>query len=51
MAYAEMRLILAHVVWKFDFELVDNSDDWFKTQKTYLAWEKPPLMVNIHERV
>ncbi|KUL82184.1 hypothetical protein ZTR_09567 [Talaromyces verruculosus] len=50
MAYAEMRLILAHVLWKFDLELVDNSDDWFQTQKTYLVWDIPPLMVNLRER-
>lgn len=50
MAYAEMRLILAHILWNFDLELVDNSDTWFTTQKTYLAWEKPPLMINIRER-
>ncbi|KAJ6019382.1 Averantin hydroxylase [Penicillium canescens] len=50
MAYAEMRLILAHILWKFDLELVDKSDTWFTTQKTYLVWDKPPLMINIRER-
>jgi cytochrome P450 len=50
MAYAEMRLILARILWKFDLELLDKSHDWYTRQKTYLAWEKPPLMVNIRER-
>jgi hypothetical protein len=38
------------VLWNFDLELVDISDRWWREQKTYLAWEKKPLMVNVRPR-
>ncbi|GME25720.1 Averantin hydroxylase [Neofusicoccum parvum] len=50
MAYAEMRLMLAKLFWNFDFELADNSNKWLDEQKTYLVWEKTPLMVNLRPR-
>lgn len=50
MAYAEMRLVLAKLFWNFDFELADNSNKWLDEQKTYLVWEKTPLMVNLRPR-
>ncbi|KFX86931.1 hypothetical protein O988_09454, partial [Pseudogymnoascus sp. VKM F-3808] len=28
LAYAEMRLILARLLWNFDLKLVDDSKDW-----------------------
>ncbi|KAI1115913.1 cytochrome P450 [Nemania sp. NC0429] len=46
LAYAEMRLILAKIVFNFDMSLADDSRDWLKDQKAYTVWEKPPL--NIH---
>ena len=44
LAYAEMRLILARVLYNFDMELVDPSLDWM-TQKSYVLWSKPELPV------
>ncbi|ORY71471.1 cytochrome protein [Pseudomassariella vexata] len=49
LAYAEMRLILAKMLWNFDFALVKGQDDWMD-QKTFTLWEKPPLMVNVKKR-
>ncbi|KAI1372287.1 cytochrome P450 [Hypoxylon crocopeplum] len=43
LAYAEMRLILARILYKFDIELAPEARDWIKTQKTYTLWDKPAL--------
>lgn len=47
LAYAEMRLILAKVLWNFDLELVDKKHNWLGTQKVYSLWEKSALMVKM----
>lgn len=47
LAYAEMNLILARVVWNFDFELDPRSADWIEKNETYLLWEKPDLFVRL----
>jgi hypothetical protein len=44
LAYAEMRLILARILFNFDIELADPSDEWLN-QRVFAIWEKPPLMV------
>ncbi|KAF2630500.1 cytochrome P450 [Macroventuria anomochaeta] len=46
LAYAEMRVVVARVVWRFDLRLADERDrfDWSE-QATYLTWEKRPLNV------
>jgi cytochrome P450 len=43
----EMRLLLAHLLWNFDFELCGDSLNWVSEQKTYVLWEKNPLNVRI----
>ncbi|KAL5343989.1 cytochrome P450 [Aspergillus crustosus] len=43
LAYAEMRLILAHVLWNFDLGLCEESRGW-GVQRSYVLWDKPPLM-------
>ncbi|KAH8663891.1 isotrichodermin C-15 hydroxylase [Ilyonectria robusta] len=47
LAWAEMRLVLAQMLWHFDFELTPESDGWINRQKVFLFWEKPPLKVKI----
>lgn len=49
LAYAEMRLILAKVLFNFDMELADKEVDWW-AQKAYLLWDKPPLEVYLTPR-
>jgi hypothetical protein len=44
-----MRLILARLLWNFDFELIDKKFEWTR-QKAYLVWEKKPLMVRVKVR-
>ena len=45
LAYAEMRVILARLVWNFDMKLVESSGDWIGDQKHYILWNKLPLKV------
>ncbi|KAH8900750.1 putative cytochrome P450 monooxygenase [Thozetella sp. PMI_491] len=44
LAYAEMRLILARIIFNFDMRLADESKDWLD-QNVYVFWEKPSLPV------
>lgn len=48
LAYAEMRLIAAKVLFNFDLELQDAFTDWMEGQKVFTLWEKPSLMVKLH---
>ncbi|KAG6353910.1 hypothetical protein INS49_005167 [Diaporthe citri] len=50
LAYIEMRIILARVLWNFDLKLADESKDWLSRQKIYLLWEKSPLYVYLTPR-
>ncbi|PYI11212.1 cytochrome P450 [Aspergillus sclerotiicarbonarius CBS 121057] len=50
LAYAEMRVILARVLWNFDLELCEGSRGWYN-QRSYSLWEKPPLMCKLKARV
>ncbi|KAK1991551.1 cytochrome P450 [Colletotrichum falcatum] len=51
LAYAEMRLILARVVWAFDLRLDEaSSRGWLDGQRCYILWSKPPLMVHLTPR-
>ena len=49
LAYNEMRLILARVLWNFDLQLWEEIRGWMK-QKSYGLWEKPPMFVRLKER-
>jgi hypothetical protein len=42
-----MRLIIAKVLFNFDLELVDKTQDWLKGQKVFALWQKPSLMVEL----
>lgn len=50
LAYHEMRLTLAKVLWHFDLSLCAESADW-TGQKVYMLWEKKSLMVRLAARV
>jgi cytochrome P450 len=45
LANAEMRLILAKMVYSLDWELAPGSRDWDKRCKVHALWTKPPLEV------
>lgn len=44
-----MRLIMARLLWNFDFILDAESSNWHE-QKTFALWEKPPLQVYVKQR-
>jgi len=41
-----MRLIMAKVLYAFDFELGAESEGWMD-QDTYILWQKKPLMCKL----
>ncbi|KAH8884329.1 hypothetical protein GQ53DRAFT_662042 [Thozetella sp. PMI_491] len=47
LAWAEMRIILAHILWCFDIELQPESLGWIDRQKVFFLWEKPDLKLRI----
>lgn len=44
----EMRMMLAKVFWHSGVELCDGMEGWLD-QRSYLMWEKRPLMVKVRE--
>jgi hypothetical protein len=46
MAYHEMRLILAKVLWNVDIELCPESKHWID-QNIYIMWDKPDLWCTV----
>ncbi|OBR03065.1 Cytochrome P450 [Colletotrichum higginsianum IMI 349063] len=49
LAYPEMRLIMASLLYNFNLELADPSLDWLD-QKSYGIWDKHPLWVKLAPR-
>lgn len=49
LAYMEMRLIMALILWNFDLELCPASESW-DNQRVFNLWEKPELMVKLSPR-
>ncbi|KAF2008152.1 cytochrome P450 [Amniculicola lignicola CBS 123094] len=48
LAYAEMRLILARLLYAFDVVLDDPTDVWdWGEQDTFMFWDKRPLWVKV----
>ncbi|KAK1829935.1 isotrichodermin C-15 hydroxylase [Podospora conica] len=45
LAFAQMRLALARLVYDFDMSLADESDGWFEKQRSYLLWDRAELNV------
>ncbi|PVH72212.1 cytochrome P450 [Cadophora sp. DSE1049] len=46
LAYAEMRVALAKLLFHFDLELQAHVDDWLD-QKVWVTWTKKPLLVKL----
>jgi cytochrome P450 len=49
LAYHEMRIIMAKILFNFDLELDESCSDWY-TQRIFGLWEKPPLKVYVRDR-
>ncbi|EJT76478.1 hypothetical protein GGTG_06397 [Gaeumannomyces tritici R3-111a-1] len=51
LSYAEMRLVAANVLLRFDVDLhPDTPADWLSGQRSFGIWEKGPLMLRLDER-
>ena len=50
LAYVEMRLLLTRLLWKFDLELMPESNNWYD-QKIFIIWEKSELKIKLKEVV
>ncbi|ETS81747.1 hypothetical protein PFICI_06749 [Pestalotiopsis fici W106-1] len=50
LAYAEMRLITARLLYKFDVETLPGQDGWHAEQQAFTIWEKGPLFVKFASR-
>ncbi len=50
LAYMELRIILASMVFAYDWEWVNTELDWFKSIRFYGMWEKPAVIVKFHPR-
>jgi len=46
LAYAEIKLVVARLVWSFDIENATEGN-WMD-QKVFMVWEKSPLLVKLH---
>lgn len=42
---------MAKLLWNYDFELTSPDEDWWNKQRTYLIWERLPLMVNLKPKM
>jgi hypothetical protein len=43
MAWMEMRILIAKMVFLFDYELVDDNLDWEPDSPAFILWQKPEL--------
>ncbi|RSL97567.1 hypothetical protein CDV31_012980 [Fusarium ambrosium] len=50
LAYAEMRLVMSRLLWKYDLEAVQGQEDWVFAQRVYVIYDKGPFMVNLKAR-
>ncbi|RFU81695.1 cytochrome p450 3a17 [Trichoderma arundinaceum] len=47
LAYSELRMITSRLLHRFDFELLPGQEDWQRSQRTFLVWEKGPLNIKL----
>jgi cytochrome P450 len=47
LAYAEMRIILARLIWNFDMELCEESKNWADGMKVFMINQRGPLMIKL----
>jgi cytochrome P450 len=44
LAYAELRLIVSRLLFRFDYEMAAGQENWLSQQRLYNGWDKGPLM-------
>ncbi|KAI4100175.1 MAG: hypothetical protein LQ339_005581 [Xanthoria mediterranea] len=50
LGHLEMRLIMAKILWTFDFRVTDDHLDWTSGNRCYMLWDKPSLPVQFTRR-
>ncbi|RAH76706.1 cytochrome P450 [Aspergillus japonicus CBS 114.51] len=46
MGYMQARILLAKMIWEFDWELLNQGEvNWERDLHLYAIWEKPPVIV------
>ncbi|KAF5024600.1 hypothetical protein F66182_3363 [Fusarium sp. NRRL 66182] len=50
LAYAEIRLIAARLMYEFDHELLPGQEQWHHLQRVFVVWEKGPLYIKMKKR-
>ncbi|KAK1671248.1 cytochrome P450 [Colletotrichum godetiae] len=50
LAYTEMRIILARIIWNFEMRLSHESRKWTDGQQAWVVWDKPALKVYLTPR-
>ena len=54
LAYMEMRLVVARLLWNFDIVSVDGAPQWdpageMKHKKAFMVWAKSPLLLKLND--
>lgn len=48
MAYLVLRIIVAKLCWRFDWEMVNRAQvDWDRDLRLFMIWRKPPVRVRL----
>ncbi|KAF1990155.1 cytochrome P450 [Aulographum hederae CBS 113979] len=47
LAYVEMRILFARLLYTFDFSLPDNNTFVWSDQRAFISWQKLPFYVNV----
>lgn len=50
LAYSEMRVIIARLLWRYDFRLAPGQEGWQDAQHTFLVWSKGALNIHLQPR-
>ncbi|RYP39363.1 hypothetical protein DL768_010719 [Monosporascus sp. mg162] len=50
LAYAEIRFILARLMWNFEIDITEECQKWKEGMRSWLIWEKRPLNVYLKPR-
>lgn len=50
LAYSQMRVFVARLTMRFDWELLSGQEDWLRSQRVASGWMKQPLHINFRHR-
>ncbi|TWU78478.1 hypothetical protein ED733_008945 [Metarhizium rileyi] len=50
LAMNELRFIISRILYRFDYEVLEGQDDWHMKQRSFIIWDKGPLMLRFKTR-